>query len=726
MSIGITKEVKMRLKHFILIVLFSISSLWAQKKYLSMEDAILGSYKALKVQNLKQLAWMGNSSNFCYVDSLNGQYGLIKVAAQNPQPKMALTLDSLNALMRKRNYPALQHFPYITWLNASTFRFVHKGALYRASIKTATINKVNVIPKDAANVQIHPKLDYVAYTKKNNLFISLKPGQEIQVTFNPDGVKSGDSYVHRQEFGIYKGIFWSPSGDQVAFYRDDQRMVTEYPLVDINTRPAKLRMIRYPFTGMTSEQVSVGIYHIKTGSITYLQTGEPKDHYKCSVTWSPDEKFIYLVELNRDQNHLRLVKYNPHNGQPIATLFEEKNDKWVEPEHGLLFVNDDPHRFVWFSKRDGFNDLFLFNTKGRLLRKLTRSDRDVTRFLGFDSKGKYAFYLAASKDGLGRQAFKVRLKSGKPIQLTHQHGVHYVRFQKDGLFFLDQFNNLKTPNRITLRAANGDSITTLLDAPNPLKDYALGKIKLLKLKNKEGIALNARMILPPDFDPSKKYPVIVYVYGGPHGQMITDSWLRGWPLWYQYMAERGYIIFTLDNRGTNNRGLAFEQAIFRNLGTVEVEDQMVGVNYLKRQPYVDSTRIGVHGWSYGGFMTISLMTRKPGVFKVAVAGGPVIDWRYYEVMYGERYMDTPQSNPQGYETSSLLNYVQNLKGKLLIIHGTVDPVVVWQNSLLYLRKAIDLGKQLDYFVYPGDEHNMRGKDRVHLYQKITDYFMQNL
>ncbi len=716
----------MRFLRVLFVLLVGVSLSLGQSKFLTMNEAILGSSKKLKVQNLKQLNWMGNSQNFCYVDSLKGQYGLIKVEARNPQPKMILTLDSLNTLMLKQNHPSLKHFPYITWLNEHTFRFLFKGTLYRADLTKVRIKKVNVIPKAAANVEIHPKLDYVAYTKKNNLFVSLKPGEEIQVTFNPEGVKSGDAFVHRQEFGIRKGIFWSPRGDQVAFYRDDQRMVTQYPLVDLGTRPAKVRMIRYPFTGMTSEQVSVGIYHIKTGSITYLQTGEPKDHYKCSVTWSPDEKFIYLVELNRDQDHLRLVKYDPNNGQPLATLFKEQSDKWVEPEHGLLFVNKNPDRFVWFSKRDGFNDLFLFNSKGKLLRKLTQSDRDVTRFLGFDSKGKYAFYMAASKDGLGRQTFKVRLKSGKPLQLTHLKGVHFTRFQKDGKYFLDWFTNIKTPNRITLRSARGDSLKTLLNAPNPLKDYAMGKIKLLKLKNKEGISLNARMILPPNFDSSKKYPVIVYVYGGPHGQMISNSWLRGWPLWYQYMAERGYIIFTLDNRGTNNRGLAFEQAIYQHLGSVEVEDQMVGVNYLKHQSFVDSTRIGVHGWSYGGFMTISLLTRRPGVFKVAVAGGPVIDWRYYEVMYGERYMDTPQKNPEGYKTSSLLNYVQNLKGKLLIINGTVDPVVVWQNSLLYLRKAIDLGKQLDYFVYPGDEHNMRGKDRVHLYQKITDYFKQNL
>lgn len=301
-----------------------------------------------------------------------------------------------------------------------------------------------------------------------------------------------------------------------------------------------------------------------------------------------------------------------------------------------------------------------------------------------------------------------------------------MQFQKQGKFFIDRFTNLKTPNKTTLLNAKGEQLKILLNAEDPLKEFKIGDVKLVKLKADDGTPLNGRLVLPPDFDPQKKYPVIVYVYGGPHGQMVTNSFLRGWSWWFYYMAQRGFILFTMDNRGTNNRGLEFEQIIHRQLGTVEIQDQMVGVNYLKAQPFVDSTRIGVHGWSYGGFMTISLMTRQPAVFKVGVAGGPVIDWRYYEVMYGERYMDTPQSNPDGYETASLLNYVKNLDGRLLIIHGTVDPVVAWQNSLLYLRKAIDLQKQVDYFVYPGDEHNMFGMDRVHLYQKITDYFMEHL
>jgi dipeptidyl-peptidase-4 len=433
-----------------------------------------------------------------------------------------------------------------------------------------------------------------------------------------------------------------------------------------------------------------------------------------------------VVHLNRDQNHLKLVKYDVYSGRALGVLFEESNPKWVEPEHGLLFVPQHPDRFVWISKKDGFNHPYLYRANGKPIRKLFGKKQDMTRFTGFSKDGAFAFFEAASVDGLQRQAYRVDLRSGHLVQLTHTPGVHYAIPSKDGSYVIDRFSSHSTPRTISILDAKGHIRQTLLKAANPLKDYRLGDVKLLKIKNKEGIDLNARLILPVDFDPAKQYPVIIYVYGGPHGQMITDRWISGWRLWFQYMAQRGFIVFTLDNRGTNARGLAFEQAIHRQLGTIEVQDQMAGVEYLKSLAYVDTSRMGVHGWSYGGFMTISMLTRQPGVFKAGVAGGPVIDWRYYEVMYGERYMDTPQGNPDGFDKASLLNYAQNLDAHLLIIHGAVDPTVVWQNSLLYLRKAIDLGKQVDYFVYPGDEHNMRGKDRVHLYQKITDYFMLHL
>ncbi len=715
------------MRRTILFIVLTVSLIIAQDKLLTMRDAILGSRDVLKIENLTGLQWQGDSQTFVYVDSLNAVYGLIGGQAATEERQLLLSLDSLNAAMQTGGLGRATTFPRITWIDQSRFHFFHKNKLLVFDFKTGKITIKNKLDAQAQNRDVQPKTLQIAFVKENNLFIAYGPEQTVQITHDTEeGISNGNNTVHRNEFGIYKGTFWSPKGNALAYYHLDRRMVTSYPLVDINSRPAKVRFIRYPMNGMTSERVQVAVYHLATGSTTYLQTGQPTDQYLPHVSWSPDERFIYVVHLNRDQNHLKVVKYDAYTGRPLNTLFEERNPKWVEPEHGLLFVPEHPNRFVWISKRDGFNHPYLFNAQGKLIRKLFSEKQDMTRFAGFTSDGKYAFFEAASPDGMQRQAYKVRLSSGRLFRLTETAGVHSIVPNKSGSFVIDRFTSHRVPRRIAILNGDGKETQVLLEAKNPLSEYKLGKLNFLKIKNKAGIELNARMILPADFDSSKTYPAIVYVYGGPHGQMITDRWLSGWPLWFQYMAERGYILFTLDNRGTNARGLAFEQAIHRQLGTVEVEDQMEGVRYLKSLSYVDTSRIGVHGWSYGGFMTISLLTRQPGVFKVGVAGGPVIDWRYYEVMYGERYMDTPQSNKEGFDKASLLNYVQNLNAHLLIIHGAVDPTVVWQNSLLYLRKAIDMGKQVDYFVYPGDEHNMRGKDRVHLYQKITDYFMLHL
>jgi dipeptidyl-peptidase-4 len=299
-------------------------------------------------------------------------------------------------------------------------------------------------------------------------------------------------------------------------------------------------------------------------------------------------------------------------------------------------------------------------------------------------------------------------------------------FNSSFTHFIDAYSSTNVPKKILIKTHKGDQVKSILDAPNPLSDYTLGETSIFPILN-EGTVLYCRMVTPPNYDKTKKYPVVVYVYGGPHAQMISNSWLAGSNLWMQLMAQKGYIVFALDNRGSSNRGHEFESSTFRNLGLIEMADQIAGVNYLKNLPYVDANRIAVHGWSFGGFMTTSLMTRQPGVFKVGVAGGPVIDWSLYEIMYTERYMDTPLENPEGYKNANLTNYVNNLQDKLLMIHGCDDDVVLWQHSLLYCKSAVDAGNTyLDYFVYPAHKHNVMGKDRVHLMQKITEYIIENL
>ncbi|MBD3226481.1 MAG: prolyl oligopeptidase family serine peptidase [Caldithrix sp.] len=716
----------MNLKRYVLSILFFAGMLAAQNGQLTMKEAITGGYNKLQPATIEQLTWIASTNQFSFIDTVDNKAALVKASPENENIQTIITLDSLNRGIAGMSVNEQKKFPRIHWINADQLYFWISKQLLSLDVRDGQFNILNDLPEEAKNTDIDTKQLNVAYTIDNNLYIGHAQNGQKQITFaDHEGIVYGQ-YVSRVEFGIRKGTFWSPDGNYLAFYKKDESGVSQYPLVDIDTRPAHMTTSRYPMAGQTSEKLAVGVYDMRSGSITYLQTGQPKDHYLTNITWSPDERFIYVVELNRDQDHLKLIQYDPISGLPVKTIFEEKDEQYVEPLHGPLFSEKDAEHFLWFSKRDGFNHLYLYDINGHLIHQVTKGNFDITTFDGYSIDGKYCFVTAASKDGMQRHGYKIEVDSGDRTKLTKGNGIHRLSPSPDGHFIIDRFNNIDTPNNISLRNEEGKLVRVLLNAENPLSDYDLGTVEFLKLKNENSTNLNARIILPPDFKPDQSYPVIVYLYGGPHGQMITNHWIGGWRLWFHYMAQRGFIVFSLDNRGTNNRGIEFEQAVFRQLGTKEMADQRVGIDYLKSLDYVDSTRIGIHGWSYGGFLTITMMTRQPGVFKAGAAGGPVIDWRYYEVMYGERYMDTPQANPEGYENANLLNYVEHLDGHLLIIHGTMDPTVVWQHSLLYLKKAVDMGKQLDYFVYPGHGHNVRGEDRIHLYQKITDYFNSHL
>ena len=439
-----------------------------------------------------------------------------------------------------------------------------------------------------------------------------------------------------------------------------------------------------------------------------------------------DEQTVYIAILNRDQNQLRLNSYCAVTGLFEKTLFEEKDDKYVQPLHPMVFVPKHPDQFVWQSERDGFNHLYLYDVKGNLVKQLTKGNWVVTDFAGFDEKGTKAFYSSTAESPITRNFYSLDLKKGISTKITSGEGTHTAMLNSKSGFVIDNFQSTTVPREISIYNGKGKKTQTIKQSENPLIDYKLGQMNIFKLKNENGDDLFCRMYKPVDFDSTKKYPTIVYLYGGPNVQLVNNTWNGGGDMWLQYMAEHGFVVFTLDSRGSHNRGKTFEQATFQHLGTVEMRDQLVGINYLKNLKFVATDRIGLMGWSFGGFMTTSIMTRYPDLFKTAVAGGPVIDWTYYEVMYTERYMDTPQTNPKGYEEAKVLNYVDNLKGKLMLIHGTADNVVVWQHSLMFLKACVTKGKQVDYFVYPGHEHNVIGKDRVHLFNKISDYFIQNL
>jgi dipeptidyl-peptidase-4 len=563
----------------------------------------------------------------------------------------------------------------------------------------------------------------IAYTIGNDLYIA-DGDRTLRLTENPEHVIAGQS-VHRNEFAIDGGIFWSPDGNKLAYYLMDESMVTDYPLVDITTRIAEAKPIKYPMAGMTSHIVKLHVYDIATGTDVVMKTGEPEEHYLTAITWNNDCKNIYIGILNRGQDTLNFNEYNALDGKFNKTIFTDVDEQYVEPQGPAYFLPGSTNMFVWLAQRDGYYHLWLHNTQTLKARQLEKGDYVVTEFNGFDGQGN-AYYTSTEVSPLQRHFYKVNMKSGKKTRLTKEHGTHSVLPSKSGKFFIDNYTSTDVPRAAVIQDDKGRFFDFLYTAENPIADYNIGVTEIDSIKAEDGQMLYTRIIKPYNFDPNKKYPVIVYVYGGPHAQLITDTWLAGAGIYLNYLAQEGFIVFTVDNRGSADRGEAFEQIIHRQCGQMEMHDQMTGIEYLKTKPYVDADRIGSDGWSYGGFMSTSLKINYPETFKVSVAGGPVINWKYYEIMYGERYMDTPQENPEGYELTALDNKTDKLEGKLLIIHCSTDPTVVWQNSLSFLEQAIHNQKQMDYFVYPGHDHNVYGMDRAHLIMKITQYFKDNL
>ena len=700
----------------------------------TLEDLIPGGETFRRTEN-KWYQWYGDKAVLeLGIENITGIWTSGKKAGQ---PFTVLTLEEINRLLAEKNLGKLRHFYATETINGSV------EGMESAPLLLLNTGKHRILvnweeklilhstpcPERAANEDYNISSNRLAYTIGNNLYVQELDGKSVQVTHEPEGVVCGQS-VHRNEFGISKGTFWNTDGTLLAFYRMDESQVSQYPLVDITARVGEVNAIRYPMAGMTSHQVQVGIFNPANGKTLYLNTGDATDRYFTNISWAPDSKSLFLIELNRDQNHSKLCQYNAENGELMQVLIEERHEKYVEPQHPILFLPWDANHFIYQSQQDGFNHLYLYNLKkpSQPAKQLTSGNWLVQDILGFNAKRKEIIFAATKESPLQSNIYKVNVKNGKITSLDNRQGVHRAQLSANAEYMVDNYSTPDTPRRIVLTSLrNGKESQELLVAQNPFEGLQMPSIETGTLKAADGITdLHYRIVKPADFDPNKKYPAIVYVYGGPHAQLITNGFMhdaRGWDL---YMANEGYILFTVDNRGSANRGLAFENATFRHLGIEEGKDQVKGVEFLKSLPYVDGNRIGVHGWSFGGHMTTALLLRYPEIFKVGVAGGPVIDWGYYEVMYGERYMDTPQTNPEGYKETNLKNLAGNLQGHLLIIHDDHDDTCVPQHTLSFMKACVDARTYPDLFIYPNHKHNVIGRDRVHLHEKITRYFKANL
>ncbi|MBQ9230841.1 MAG: DPP IV N-terminal domain-containing protein [Prevotella sp.] len=695
---------------FALLTLFTLSMSAQEKKLFTLEDLNYGGVNARKFQpeNL-WLTWWGDQ--LMYLEAEEG--GTIDAKGNN---KNLFLLKDIGEEWHSA-YGASYPYPNETlvMLQNSKQRILYdwqkKQIVWQQTCEGETHAEWNETSKA------------VAYVKDHQLYVRDAQDQESQLTTDGSREIVYGKAVHRNEFGIEKGTFWSPDGQRLAFYRMDQTMVTDYPQVDIDPRIASYGPDKYPMAGETSHVVTVGVYDLGTQKTVYLKTGDPTDRYFTNIAWSPDAKTVYMFELNRDQNDCRLVSYNAVTGERMTELYRETSEKYVEPLHPILFLPWDNSKFILQSQRDGYNHLYLYNTEGQLIKQLTKGNFVVQEVLGFNEKLKSILITSNEASPIQHNTYAVNINNGERTLLDNGRGSHHAVLSESGAWFYDKYTEPDVPRNIDLVQVKGGKAQRLLTAEDPWKGYQQPVFECGTIKAADGITdLYYRMVKPSDFDATRKYPTVVYVYGGPHAHNVEAAWHWYSRSWETYMAQKGYIVFILDNRGSENRGLTFEQATFRQLGQIEMQDQMKGVDYLRSLPYIDIDRLGVHGWSFGGFMTISLMTNYPETFKVGVAGGPVIDWKWYEVMYGERYMDTPQTNPEGYEKTSLIPKAKNLKGKLQIITGYNDNTVVPQHCLSFLKACIEAGTQPDFFVYPGEPHNMRGHASVHLHERITQYF----
>ncbi len=691
---------------------------FAQKKQLTLSDAVLQQNRAFRDEQFNAFTWIPGTDSYVYLS--NNYQVMYQGSVKKTEPEQILTIQAANTALGAQLYS----FYGFSFRNADELLLTDGNNYYNYNLKTKTGSKLVSVPEEGAGAEYETTTGSAAYTVENNLWIINSKGEKIAVTNNTDkNIVSGQTYA-RSEFGITDGIFWSGKGAYLAFYQKDETDVKEYPLVDITKVPAELMNIKYPMAGQGSEKPKVGIYSVSDGKTVFITPKGAKDSYLTNLSWTPDESFVLVAEVNREQNHMWLNQYEAKTGNFVRTILEEQNDKWIEPEHPEFFPLANSNNFIWISERDGFNNLYYYSIDGKLIKQLTANKFVAKEILQSINKGKEVVFAATGTSALNTLYYAVDL-NGKQRCLTLEEGAHSIAVNETGTYFIDSYSSHAVPGKVELKTIAGKITKTLLTAKNKLADIAIGTADIGQIKADDGSVLYTRLIKPSNFDPNKKYPVMVYVYGGPHAQMITNSWLDGANLWMYWMAEQGYLVFTLDNRGSGERGFAFESQIHRQLGTVEIKDQMKGIDYLKSLAYVDSSRFAVHGWSFGGFMTTSLMLKQAETFKVGVAGGPVTDWKYYEVMYGERYMDRPEENQKGYEEASLFTHANKLKGDLLLIHGTVDDVVVPQHNDALLKRFIELGIQVDFFHYPMHKHNVIGKDRVHLIQKVLDYIIEH-
>ena len=665
----------------------------AQRKDFTLEEIVLN--ESLAPATLPQLSWITGSDDYFFIQGSGKGQQLMRGAARSSKQAAILQLADLSSAVEKAGGNPVQEFPEIRWTSSETFLLNQQNRIYTYDLKSGNAALANSFAAEAKIFDLHPVRLHVAFTLGRDLFVAMQGAGKVPVTNQAyAGWEEGQPILAGKN-KFEKPTLWSPSGNLLAYY-----------------------LLRQP-TSETSRPpvLEVGVFDVRNQQSVELKRDEAWP-YLTHLTWSPDEKHLYAVRLNPAQDHLQVNQYEAATGNLVKTLFEEKSTSYLAPKHGLFFVPRHPDRFVWASDRDGYTHLYLYNTQGQLLRRLTAGNWVVTELLGFDQEGKNAFYVSTAESPIERHFYGLHLNTGKTNRISQGTGVHVPQISPGGAYFLSSFSSFVVARQIRLLDRSGKIRQTLLTERNPLENYRTGEITLLPIKGADGADLYCRLITPADFDPGRKYPVVLYVGGHPQEQRITNSWLGGGKLWMQWLAQQGFVVFALDGRGSANRGRDFAQATFGGSGVLEGQDQLQGIDYLTSLDYVDPARIGVYGKELGGHLATSLLLNAPAAFKAGVALNPTLTWPSYHTLF------PGSTDPKSRQETDLVQYLGNLKGKLLIAYAQGEPAGPPIRQLL--QAAEEKKIPIDTYVYAGQEGRLPAKTRIDLLQQIMQYVQEHL
>ncbi|MDX1671753.1 MAG: S9 family peptidase, partial [Balneolaceae bacterium] len=708
-----------------------------QKEQIRFKQIFDGTFQPAGIQNIN---WMKDGQYYTVLVKTDSDMELRKYDIVSGDHDVIISSSQLKIANRERQI-IIQDYQFSsdeTKLLIETdveqiWRRSTKANYFVYDLESDTLRKLTYTENKQQYAQLSPAGDKAAYVIDNNLYwVDLETGKQTPIT--KDGEKNriingATDWVYEEEFGFAKAWFWSPDGNKIAFYRFDESHVREFFMTEWTSPYPEQVRFKYPKAGERNSLVKIGVYHLESGETTWMDIEAGRNQYIPRINWTRDPNTLAIRHMNRLQNRQQLYLADAATGE-AEVIKTETSDTWIDVNDDLTFL-ENGRQFIYLSEESGYNHIYLYDIEGKLIRQVTKGEWEVTNYLGYDESRKRIYYLSTEESPLERHLYSIGIDGRGKKRMTDKKGWYSVNMSRDYKYYIETHSGPEIPPVFTLHRRNGEEVRTLQSnsrLKKRLSRYNFPEKEYLTIELPQA-TLNAYMLKPHDFDPSKKYPVLVYVYGGPGSQTVTNRFDSGQrAMWHHYLTTQGYIIFSVDNRGTGARGRAFEKQVYKKLGQLEVTDQIDAARYLVENfEYVDSQRIGIWGWSYGGYMSSLVLAQGSDLFSTAVAVAPVSSWRFYDTIYTERFMQTPQMNPEGYKKGAPLTYAGQIKGNYLLVHGTADDNVHFQNAVEMVNALISNGVQFETMFYPDRNHGIYGGNtRRHLFEMLNSYILENL